>query len=156
MRRHDPLPRPHSGSHLQPRAPVGVMSREEIRHWMRELHTTYGWPWETLARTLGLGEGKHAVSKVRGNSWFRGGEQPRCSRQFDRIISGELVLSKPNKYGRIDAVLADHPVPLSQPARLKFDFASNRLRWVVPRQAPPPMVPSFLSGLARFVKGVEN
>jgi len=148
--------RPHSGSHLIPRVPVDVMSCNEIRHWMRELHATYGWPWETLARTLGLGEGKHAASKVRGNSWFKGGEQLRCRRGLDRIISGELVLSKPNNYGRIDAVLADHPVPLSQPGRLKFDFASNRLRWVIPRQAPHPVLPSFRSGLSKFAKGGED
>ena len=124
------------------------MSRDEIRHWLRELHTTYGWPWETLARTLGLGEGKHAVSKVRG------GEQRRCSRQLDRIISGELVSEKRGQ--RVDAVLADNLTPLTTRSRMAYDLKAGRIFWVAPRLAPEPVLPSFRNALTRFAKGVEN
>jgi hypothetical protein len=119
-----------------------VMSCEEIRHWMRELHVTYGWPWETLARTLGIGEGKHVVSKVRGNSYFRGGEQRRCSRQLDRILSGELVPWKPER-GRVEAVVADKPVPLTRPARFVYNLKIGKLGYVVPRMTMDPILPSF-------------
>jgi hypothetical protein len=56
------------------------MSCDEIRHWLSVLHGQFGWPWETLARTLGIGEGKHVASKLRGNSWIYPGEQIRMSR----------------------------------------------------------------------------
>jgi hypothetical protein len=132
----------------------GVMSCDEIRHWLSVLHEQIGWPWETLARTLAIGEGKHVASKVRGNSWIYPGEQIRMSRQLDRIISGELVCEKRGQ--RVDAVLADNPQPLRQPARLAFDLSTGRLRWVQPRLAPHPMLPSFRSWLTKFAKGVEN
>jgi hypothetical protein len=70
-RRRDPLaPRFYASSQFYPRASQDVMSCEEIRQWLKLLHEQFGWPWETLGRTLGIGEGKHVVSKIRGNSWI--------------------------------------------------------------------------------------
>lgn len=42
------------------------------------------------------------------------------SRQLRRIISEELVLSEPNKSGRRNAVMADHPVPIRGPTILRY------------------------------------
>ena len=39
----------------------------------------FGWPWETLAHALGIGEGKHVTSKFRGNGFIDVGEQPSMS-----------------------------------------------------------------------------
>jgi len=89
------------------------------------------------------------ASKVRGNSWFVGGEQARCSRQLLRIISGELVLSQPNKFGRRDAVIADHPVPIRNPSRMAYDMKTGRLVLrTIP--LPQPTLPSFTNALAKF------
>jgi len=92
------------------------MPCQEMRRWLKLLREQHGWPWETLARTLGIGEGKHAASKVRGNSRILPGEQCRMSRQLRRIASGELKLSEPNKFGRRDAVIADNPQPIGNPS----------------------------------------
>jgi hypothetical protein len=151
MRRRYPLaPRFYPSSHLYPRAPQNVLSVGEIRGWLALLHKQFGWPWETLARTLGIGEGKHVTSKVRGNSWFVGGEQARCSRQLLRIISGELVLSQPNKFGRRDAVIADYPVPIRNPSRMAYDMKTGRLM-LSSIPLPQPTLPSFTSALAKFL-----
>lgn len=126
------------------------MSCAEIRHWLKELHERHGWPWETLARTCGIGEGKHVVSKVRGNSSIYHAEQRRMSRQIDRIISGELVPSKPDKRGRVDAVLAAHPVSLERSMRMKVDLATGRLGFVERRAPTPGTVLSFSQGVEAF------
>jgi hypothetical protein len=146
--------RPFNRDHPHIRSPKGVMSCDEIRHWLSVLHGQFGWPWETLARTLGIGEGKHVASKLRGNSWIYPGEQIRMSRQLDRIISGELVCEKRGQ--RVDAVLADNPAPLTTKARMVYDLKAGRIRWVAPRLAPDPLLPSFHSGLTKFAKGVQT
>jgi len=46
-----------------------------------------------------------------------------------RIISGELVCGKPGQNGRIDAVLADYPVPLKGATRLRINRDTMRLEW---------------------------
>jgi hypothetical protein len=127
-----------------PRAP-DVMSVEEIRWWLKLLHEQHGWPWETLARTLGTGEGKHVVSKVRGNSRFVGGEQRRCTRQLRRISSGELVpVDRRNSQGgkRWDAVIADHPQPLRPGLHWHIDLRRGTA-YLEPTAPPPPMLPNF-------------
>jgi len=147
MRSRDPrAPRYYPNSPFYPRAP-DVLSSEEIRQWLKLLHERHGWPWETLGRALGIGEGKHVVSKVRGNSRFVGGEQIRCTRQLRRIISGELVPAEmPNSQGgkRWDAIVADHPAPLRQQPQLHIDLSSKRspVQWVRPLPSPPAL-PNF-------------
>jgi hypothetical protein len=126
------------------------MSQDEIRHWLGRLHREFAWPWNTLARVCALGEGKHAKSKVRGNSRFVGGEQPRCSRQLKRIINGELVLSEPNSRGQRDAVLADNPTPLKGAAHMVFDLESGRIVWRI-TPLPQPTLTSFRKGIERFL-----
>jgi hypothetical protein len=71
------------------------------------------------------------------------------SRQLSRIISGELVLTAPNKYGRRDAVIADNPQPIRNPALMAYDMKTGR---IVRRAAPlpGPTLPSFKNGLAKF------
>jgi hypothetical protein len=129
------------------------MTCDEIRYWLKELHEKHGWNWACLARTLRLGEAKHARSKLRRNVRFVGGEQRRCSRQIDRILSGELVTAMlPGKKGppRQQAVVADHPVPIQQPARLVYDLATGRMHWKKPRSVPEPVLPSFATALRRL------
>jgi hypothetical protein len=122
------------------------MSVEAIRWWLKLLHERHGWPWETLARTLGIGEGKHVVSKVRGNSRFVGGEQRRCTRQLRRIISGELVpVERRNSQGgkRWDAVIADHPQPLRLPVQWHINLKrKDPFEWRA-QEPPPPMLNNF-------------
>jgi hypothetical protein len=150
MRHRDPLaPHFYASSQLYPRARQDVMSIGEILQWLTLLHERHAWPWETLGRTLGIGEGKHVVSKIRGNSWIGQLEQRRMSRQLCRIISGELVLTAPNKYGRRDAAIADNPQPIRNPALMAYDMKTGR---IVRRAAPlpEPTLPSFKNGLAKF------
>jgi hypothetical protein len=130
------------------------MSSDALRQWLKLLHERHGWPWETLARTLGIGEGKHVVSKVRGNSRFVGGEQKRCTRQLRRIISGELVLAeRRNSQGgkRCDAVIADNPQPIRGAHRMAIDLRRGGL--VVRRREPlpQPTLLSFKTALTKFL-----
>jgi hypothetical protein len=131
---------------------IPVMTTDEIRYWLNELHETHGWGWGCLARTLRLGETKHVVSKARRpHVWFVGGEQRRCSKQIDRILSGELV---PVMHGRRqDAVVAARPVPIQQPRRLVYSLSTGRMSWVAPRPAPVPTLPAFAEGLRRLLDG---
>jgi hypothetical protein len=115
---------------MQARSPLPVMSADEIRHWIKELRGTYGWGRKCLVRTLGAYDDRTLYGKLKGK-WFYRGERKRFSRQIDRILSGELICMKRGQ--RYDAVLADHPVPLRVPARMKFDFATGRVGWVRPR-----------------------
>jgi len=141
---------PFNKDHPHVRSPKGVMGCDEIRHWLSVLHQQFGWPWETLARTLGIGEGKHVASKVRGNSWIYPGEQIRMSRQLDRILSGELVCEQCGR--RVDAVLADSPTPLANKPRLVYDLNASGMRWVAPRLALKPALPSFRAALGEIKK----
>jgi hypothetical protein len=145
MRRRNPrAPRFFPATRFFPRAP-DVKSVEEIRWWLKMLHEQRGWPWETLGRTLGIGEGKHVASKVRGNSRFVGGEQIRCTRQLRRIISGELVpVERRNSQGgkRWDAVIADHPQPLRPGLHWHVDLKRGTA-YLEPTEPPPPMLPNF-------------
>jgi hypothetical protein len=126
------------------------MSSEEIRQWLKTLHEEHGWPWETLARTLGIGEGKHAASKVRGNSRIKYGERRRMSRQIARILSGELVPSAPNIRRRVDAKLADNPVPIHGAVRMVYDLQSGRLAWKLPPTPTGPRLPSFAEAIEKL------
>jgi hypothetical protein len=151
MRRRDPLtPRLYASSQLYARAPQDVMSVGEILQWLTLLHEQHGWPWETLGRTLGIGEGKHVRSKIRGNSWIGALEQRRMSRQLCRIISGELVLIAPNKYGRRDAVIADNLRPIRGALHMAINWPrSARIVWRT-APLPEPSLPSFKNALAKF------
>jgi hypothetical protein len=126
------------------------MSSGEIRQWLKTLHEEHGWPWETLARTCGIGEGKHAASKVRGNSWIKHGERRRMSRQISRILSGELVPSAPNGRRRVDAKLADTPVPIRGAVRMVYDLQTGRLAWKLPPAPTGPSLPSFAKGIEKL------
>src|ERR1700730_18064057 len=101
----------NSRDHPRVRSPEGAMSCDEIRYWIREI-IGLGWSPTALARALGLPDRGALMSKLRGSGIFPG-EQVRFSRQFDRIISGELVQAKVN--GKLAAVLADYPVPIKRP-----------------------------------------
>jgi len=59
------------------------------------------------------------------------------------------VLSQPNKFGRRDAVIADHPVPIRNPSRMAYDMKTGRLVLrTIP--LPQPTLPSFTNALAKF------
>lgn len=135
---------PFSKDHPHIRSPKGVMSCDEIRFWIRELHEKHGWRRIVLARALGAHDAQTLFGKLKGK-WIYPGEQLRFSRGLDRIISGELVADYP--YARV----ADHPVPLKQPARMAYDFASGRICWVQGRGAPAQALPSFSSVLTNTV-----
>jgi hypothetical protein len=110
-----------------------VMAADEIRYWLKILHQDHGWRYRCLGRVLGIGMGKHVVSKIRGNSWIYGGEQLRMSVQLDRIIRGELVPIVTGR--RQDAQLCDPPRPLETRRRMRVALGKNgaRLEWVAMR-----------------------
>jgi hypothetical protein len=125
--------------HPHIRSPEGVMSCEEIRHWIRELMTTHRWPRRLLARVLGVRNAGAMKSKLK-RSWIYPGEQLRFSRQIDRILSGELV---PMKFGnRYDAVVADNPVPLAGRPVMAW-LPGVGLHWKAPRVSAAHTLPSF-------------
>lgn len=130
------------------------MSCEELRYWLKRLHTQHGWSWGCLGRLTGLGTGDHVASKVRGNSHFVRGEQRRTSRLLDRIISGELVPVQRRVRGSFatDAVVAEHPRPLQLGTRMRFDLMTGRIMRTRPR--PPPDSP--LPGFATAFQNAEN
>jgi hypothetical protein len=115
------------------------MSCDEIRYWIREV-IGLGWSPTTLARALGLPDRGALMSKLR-RSWIFPGEQVRFTRQFDRIISGELVQATVN--GKLAAVLSDNPVPLKRPARLVYNLKTGAISWVASRPTVEPVLPSF-------------
>lgn len=137
------------------RLPESILSADQIRSWLKVLHEQFGWPWETLARTLGIGEGKHAASKVRGNSWIYRGEQVRMSRQLAKIIGGQLVLGPPNSRGRRDAVIADHPRPIRGARPMAYDMKTRHLVWPTPL-LPGPTLPSFRGVLLEKLLGSKG
>jgi hypothetical protein len=140
---------PFTRDHPHLRSPAGVMSCDEIRHWVHTLLTEHGWNTLCLARTVGM-QGKWASQSLKSKlrrSWIYPAEQVRMSRALDRIITGELVQEqlRPHKYR---AVLADRPAPLEARMRMAFDLASGRLRYVKPRVGVAPLLPSFQTGFA--------
>ena len=71
------------------------------------------------------------------------------SRQLRTIISGELVLTAPNKYGRRDATLSDNPQPIKGATRWAYDLKTGRIvRRTTP--LPEPTLPSFKDAIAKF------
>jgi hypothetical protein len=142
----NPWGRTHDHPHI--RSPKGVMSCDEIRYWLRELTANHGWTFRALARLFGRmrrnGQPNDgAVRSKLNHSWIYPGDQVVYSRQIDRILSGELVRR------RSHAVVADHPVPIHRPARMVYDFVSDRLRWVNPRLVASPTLPSFATAFER-------
>jgi len=126
--------------HMQPyrrdraphRPPPDMMTLGEIKWWILELRRR-GWRQNSLGRVLGFSNPRSIMRKASGKEWFRGGEQRRASRQLRRIVAGELIQREGRKCGRPDlggriayAVIATHPVPLTAPLKLKFDFNWKR------------------------------
>ena len=135
--------------HPHLRSQPDVMSCDEIRYWINALTSEHGWGSHCLTRTLGLHNPGSMMSKLK-RSWIFPSEQIRLSRQLKRIISGELICVSANNRGkasRLDAVVADNPVPLQRPARLAYDFSTGRLRWVRPHVGTAPVLPSFATAL---------
>jgi hypothetical protein len=144
---------PWGRDHPHIRSPKGVMSCEEIRHWFVALRRDHGWAGALLARTVGLPDKGAMTSKLR-RSWIYPGEQLKFSRQLDRILSGELV---PLQIGRRwEAVLADNPKPLVRQARMAYDFATGRVRWVTPRIGVDPTLPGFQQVMTRVLPIVSE
>lgn len=127
--------------------PAGVMTPEEIRYWLKEL-LRRGWTAICLQRTLGAKRG--IKQKMSGDAWIYPTEQVRFSKQLQRIISGELVQQAvdPNAppcshKSKRNAVLAEHPVPLSGPMTMVYDFRAGRL--ALRSTEPERKLPSFKS-----------
>jgi hypothetical protein len=121
------------------------MSTEELRYYIAFLLER--WPKNCLARTLGAWNRASLKSKLH-TSWIYPGEQVRFTRMIDRILSGELVPVRGKHWRlRADAVVASHPVPLAEPARLKYSLEEGRLGWVVPRTRVTPRLLSFQLGV---------
>lgn len=122
-----------------------IMSCPELRHWLKVLRTEHGWSTSGLARTVGLYDAATLLGKVRRTSGFTPGEQKRVSLRIARILSGELVQVKIGQ--KFEAEIANDPKPIAQPTRMAYDFASGRLRWKIPREAPPPALPGWNRGV---------
>lgn len=68
------------------------------------------------------------------------------SRILPRIISGELICRRSiNRKGGAD--LAEHPVPLPQPARGAFNLKTGKVERILPRMKGQSTVPSFQAAL---------
>lgn len=132
--------------------PPGVMSCEEIRWWMLELHRR-GWNRGVMQRTLGMHH--HDLRKAYGKDWIYPTEQVRFSRQLKKIISGELVLKARTLRGHrstkgqpatkrgFDAVLAENPQPLRMPMKMGFDMKTGRIKLTPQFMPPENPLPNF-------------
>lgn len=123
------------------------MSCDEIRYWLRELMAR-GWSCSALTRVLGASNDGSLISKLK-RSWIYPSEQIRFTRQLDRILSGELVQARCGKWGRLEGVLADNPVPIRRPARMVYDLKTGKVGYVAPRPTIVPMLPSFRDALEK-------
>jgi hypothetical protein len=118
------------------------MSQEEIRWWLTELLQRRDWSEVVLRRTLAIRN--YLPAKVSGQSFIWPTEQIRMSAMLDRIISGELVCRRGKRFKvRGEAVLADDPKPLRQPASWRWDMQRRRLLPVPPRPLTGPTLPTF-------------
>jgi hypothetical protein len=117
------------------------MSVEEIRWWLKELLRRHGWGTRVLGRTMGLRNPQCVMAKADGRQWIYPREQVRMSYVLKRIISGELICI-PGRGHKGKAVIADNPVRLRMPLRMKFDVRTGRVGFV-PLELPAPTLPSF-------------
>jgi hypothetical protein len=130
------------------------LSCEEIRFWLSELQYKYGWTSQALAEALGI-RSRHLCLKRSGSSWIYPGQQARFSRQIRAILEGKIVCRQvgpmtPRAHViRSRPVPAEHPVPLHQPARLRYNLATGRLEWRRPVMSGFPTLPSFKDLLKR-------
>lgn len=147
-------PNLHPATKFQP----DCMSHEEIRYWMNELNTNPRYGWAGHPRALGRAIGFHDVNpagtmrgKICGRCWIYPSEQPRLTRKIRAILAGEIVRRQRTKT-TFDAVLADRPVPLRLPARLRVCLETGKLERVQISLKRPATLPSFADVLASAPK----
>jgi len=144
---------PFTRDHPHIKSPKGVMSCDEIRFWIRYLLEQEGWRPLVLARAIGIHTdnrhaGGHVRRKLDADEWIYPGEQIRFTRGLRRVLAGELVCRHlgGNKWG---CVVADNPVPLRLPTRMRYNLAAGRLEYAPTTLECKPSLPSFRDVLTR-------
>lgn len=150
--------RTHSLNHPAPITSRGIMSCDEIRHWLREFYTRpeLGWCPHTAALAAAVGAALSTsrkncatlIAKVKGRGWIYPGEQVRYTRQLRLMLAGVLICRQaPGFRGQRGwrGVIADHPAPLKEAIRMRYDLTSGRLGYTRPTMGAQPMLPSFAS-----------
>lgn len=125
-----------------------IMRFDEIRHWLKELKTNpaYGWfPGGRHGLERALGMHVDSLNAKLDTGWIYPREQVRLTHRIRDILEGRIVPRKFGKYGRVEGVVVDTPVPPVPPEKqlrlIKLKVQVGRVNFLPQDWRPPQGIP---------------